>query len=274
MKKVFSILLCSALLFGITGCGNSKGDNKGLLNSNKTKEFSGYIVSGNGTNSLIRSERVIVSKDGYYGVMDLEGNMIVECDAYTKIEDYSQGLALVEKDGKWGFIDTKGKVIVPIEYDDPTKYSQHGFSTTDKVAWIVKDNKLGIVNTKGEVVKEPSYNGTFVENFLNGYAHVLYRGETDEYYCFDVNGNEVSYLTYCRDNKSNAKPYNVYPDKSKENGLYGYKSEETDEVVIDYKYDYVTEMPEGIGKGILPDGTVEIINEKGKVLLKFKNGDI
>ncbi len=52
--------------------------------------------------------------------------------------------------------------------------------------------------------------------------------------------------------------------------LWGYKSEAPDEVVIDYKYDYATETPEGIEKGVLPDGTVEIINAKGQVLLRFE----
>ena len=36
---------------------------------------------------------------------------------YDRMDDFSEGLALVEFNGKYGFIDTTGKEVIPLKYD-------------------------------------------------------------------------------------------------------------------------------------------------------------
>jgi len=209
---------------------------------------------------------VIVKKNGYYGVIDLSGNIIVECDKYTSMEDFSNGMALVEAKGKYGFIDTKGNLVIPLEYDDPYG-GQDEFSKTDDVAWVKKNDKWGIVNKKGEIVKEPTLDYSNVYQFFNGYATVNKFG----FKCVDTNGNEVDYDTYCTNNKPDEnKPVSIKLKSVKnDEGLYGYE-DKNGKLVVDYKYKTVNFFNEGVTKATLPDGTVEIINDEGKVILRFE----
>lgn len=268
--KIMSILLLVTMVFGITGCNNSNDtDNKGNNDNNvptasAPKEFTGYTVGATTTDGKIKDGMIIVKKNGYYGVIDLKGNIIVKCDKYTNMWDYFNGMAQVGVKDKYGFIDTKGNLVVPLEYDYPYG-GTYEFSTTDDVAWVKKDNKWGIVNKSGEVVKEPTLDYGSVMQFINGYASIS-PGFANK--CVDTKGNEVDYQTYCANNN----PETVYPKiKSVKNdeGLWGYK-DENDNLVIDYKYKYVTSFNDGVAKVTLPDNTVEIINEKGETLLIFK----
>lgn len=60
---------------------------------------------------------ILSKKDGKYGFVDREGNVIVDYiyDDATKQNIY--GYAGIKKDGKWGSIDSKGKVVIEPSYD-------------------------------------------------------------------------------------------------------------------------------------------------------------
>lgn len=64
------------------------------------------------TNTLFLSK-----KDGKYGFIDKEGNVVVEYIYDDATEQNSSGFAAVKKDGLWGSIDTKGKVVIKPEYN-------------------------------------------------------------------------------------------------------------------------------------------------------------
>lgn len=70
--------------------------------------------------------RAVVSQSGPgesgmiadYGVIDHEGNYVIEEKKYGFYGPYSEGLCMVASDeGKYGFIDVNGNVVVPLEYD-------------------------------------------------------------------------------------------------------------------------------------------------------------
>ena len=66
---------------------------------------------------LFENDFAVVKKDGKYGFIDHEGNMVIP-NIYDGASDFSEGLALVEIDGSCGFINTQGKIVVPIQYDN------------------------------------------------------------------------------------------------------------------------------------------------------------
>ncbi|MBR3254939.1 MAG: WG repeat-containing protein [Clostridia bacterium] len=56
-------------------------------------------------------------KDGKYGYLDKEGNVVVDYIYDDAKEQNSCGFAAVKKDGKWGSIDSKGKVSLEPTYE-------------------------------------------------------------------------------------------------------------------------------------------------------------
>ncbi len=265
--KILSIFLLAIMVFGLTGCGKTVNDDKdsndnNVPTTNKTKEFSGYTVGSAVGRYGTKNGMVVVKKDGYYGVIDIKGNIVVECDTYTKIYDYSNGVAMVEKNGKYGYIDTKGEIVIPLEYDDPYGGpTEFFFDNDDDVTWMKKNGNWAIVNKKGEVIKEGLDYGS-VSGFRKGYATVDI-GDV----CIDAKGNEVD-DSYC-DNRNLAKEPAKYRSTKNEEGLYAV-IDENDKAITDYKYKYMLVFYDGAAKATLPDGTIEIINENGEVLLRFK----
>ena len=61
----------------------------------------------------------VADEDYNYGVVDLEGNIVVPFDEYEYFTEFDiNGYARVEKDGLYGLIDLSGKCVVPCEYDE------------------------------------------------------------------------------------------------------------------------------------------------------------
>lgn len=61
----------------------------------------------------------VADEDYNYGVVDLEGNIVVPFDEYEYFTEFDiNGYARVEKDGLYGLIDLNGACVVPCEYDE------------------------------------------------------------------------------------------------------------------------------------------------------------
>lgn len=66
---------------------------------------------------LTENELFLSKKDGKYGYVNKEGNLIVDYIYEDATEINTYGFAAIKKDGKWGAIDKKGTVIVSPTYD-------------------------------------------------------------------------------------------------------------------------------------------------------------
>ena len=75
--------------------------------------------------------RVTIFREGYYSVIDKQGNIIVPPGRYTYIDGFDHNLARVKIDGmtsinnpkestvdKWGIIDIDGKEVLPLVYSE------------------------------------------------------------------------------------------------------------------------------------------------------------
>ena len=104
-------------------------------------------------------------KDNLYGLIDLDGNIIVE-NKYDDIENLqrTEGKFIVSKNEKYGIINLKGKEIISPKYDsiltdgyynEETKYNKSGYivSTRENDGY-----KYGYINYKGKVVLKNQYN--------------------------------------------------------------------------------------------------------------------
>lgn len=81
-----------------------------------------------------------------WGLIDKSGNMILDFQ-FTRINDFSEGLASVYKNDKWGFIDTTGAYVISPKYDFAGSFK-------DGIALVYNksEKKLGFINKADEFV--------------------------------------------------------------------------------------------------------------------------
>lgn len=110
--------------------------------------------------------------NGQTGLMDAEGNVIMEASFYT-IYDFNGDYARVSDGEKTGLIDKQGNVILPAEYDDvDSSYYAPMNEEGDTVGYncygyfaVEKDGKLGYVDESGAVTCEPKYSADAADNY-------------------------------------------------------------------------------------------------------------
>ena len=67
---------------------------------------------------VLTSNTLFLSKkDGKYGFVDKNGNVVVKYIYDDAKEQNSSGFAAVKKDGKWGSINSKGNVVIEPTYN-------------------------------------------------------------------------------------------------------------------------------------------------------------
>ena len=151
------------------------------LNSENKEIFTEYdyveaISNKDENNNLWYENDVVrVKKSGLYGLIDLSGKELLQCE-YDKIEALEgvQNTFKITKDGKVGIADNKGNVLITPSYVEITsldKDKSQGF--------IVKnsDGKYGIVDTANKQVLETKYDA----------VEKIYR---NDYYVVTENGKQ------------------------------------------------------------------------------------
>lgn len=152
------------------------------LNSENKEIFTEYdhveAISNKDTDNNLWYENdvVRVEKNGLYGLIDLSGKELLQCE-YDKIEALEgvENTFKITKDGKVGIADEKGNVLITPSYAEITsldKDKSQGF--------IVKnsDGKYGIVDTANKQVLETKYD-TVEKIYRNDYYVVTENGKQE-----------------------------------------------------------------------------------------------
>ena len=92
----------------------------------------------------INDDLAIVKRDGKTGLMDLNGNMIAECQ-WDSVDGFHEGIAVVKKNGLYGYINKSGEQIIECQWANAYEFS-HG------IACVFVDHKAGFINTDGDYV--------------------------------------------------------------------------------------------------------------------------
>ncbi len=90
------------------------------------------------------------------GFIDTRGNIVIP-PKYTRVGNFSEGLAAVEIDGKIGYINKKGEMIISPKYEFPYYglyvYQEFQcFDFSDGLARVKLNNRIVFIDKKGEVV--------------------------------------------------------------------------------------------------------------------------
>lgn len=143
------------------------------LNSKNEELFTQYeqieAIPNKDTNNNIWYEKNVlkVKKDGKYGIIDLTGKELAECqyDEIVTIEGI-KNILKVTKDGKVGVLDSEGKELLGVKYTDVTSLGKD-----NKEGFIVKgdDGKYGIVDSSNKTILEIKY-----DEIVNVHGNDLY----------------------------------------------------------------------------------------------------
>ena len=109
-----------------------------------------------------------VMQDGKYGLIDFEGNKVLECDydeilALTSVKNEF----LVKKAGNVGLINEKGQTIIPTQYKEILTLKE---KYTNEYIIVNENNKYGIISTSGAVLIEPKYEEVKYVNTSDSFA--------------------------------------------------------------------------------------------------------
>lgn len=70
-------------------------------------------------------EPCAVCKDGKWGFMDVEGNLVIEC-TYQDAKSFSNGFAPISKENLWGFVDLENFEIITCVFNDVGQMTKNG----------------------------------------------------------------------------------------------------------------------------------------------------
>ncbi len=104
----------------ITGIVSEINETKGYLRIYVEDEYKYYNFKfeEKDASSILTTNTLFLSKkDGKYGFVDKDGNVVVDYIYDDATEQNSSGYAAVKKNGLWGSIDSKGNVVVEPEYN-------------------------------------------------------------------------------------------------------------------------------------------------------------
>ncbi|MGD1930473.1 MAG: WG repeat-containing protein [Leptolyngbyaceae cyanobacterium] len=134
--------------------------------------------------------RAITIANSQYGVIDLEGNVVVQ-NHYNYIGDFSEGLALIQRNpgDKYGYIDGHGRLIIePIQAIRamPSEFSWSRNFHDGRALFRGTEGRYGYIDKSGSIVIEPNFDKAYP--FKNGLARFE---NVDEWGYIDLSGNIV-----------------------------------------------------------------------------------
>ena len=203
---------------------------------------------------------LLAQNEGKRYMLNKNGEIAFDISGYEECKSFSEGLCEVKKDGKYGYIDTNGNLVIPCKYTTANAfiegkaivdYSEWGFTCIDRqgnvlykkenlqVVWdggyrdgmlavYEKDGeydiKYGFLNDKGEIAV-PCFDGWkegwSYDNIEQGLFYFSEGYTCTRKYNYDRDGNPVLVTTFI-DKRGNKKsfPYNPYGGETSEHRVF------------------------------------------------------
>ena len=186
-----------------------------------------------------------------YGVINEDGKEIINTK-YNYIEYlFDDYFIASSENGKLGIIDDKESQKVELKYDSVQRIQE----TNMIQATITSTNITELYNNNMKKVFE--MNNANIETIKDGYIKIYNDSETKY---FDKDGNEVDNTVLYPNNKLFSKI---------QNAKYGFV-DKSGKVVVEYKYDRVTEFNENGFAAVKKNGKWGAINEQGEEIVEPK----
>ncbi len=194
----------------------------------------------------IDGENIIVKKGNNYGVIDTEGNTVLNAE-YQDLSYLYNDKYIAKKNDKYGIIDITGSEVIPFKYTKITYMSEEGFIEADN-----EDGTTDLLDTNLTVkctgiVSEINTTYSFVKVRENGeYKYYKYTLEEED--------------------QKDAYPSNTI-FLSKKDGKYGFV-DKNGIVIVDYIYDDATEENKFGYAAVKKDGKWGAIDAQGNIVVE------
>lgn len=217
--------------------------------------------------------------DGQYGFYDDDGNLVLSNSEWSRIGNFSDGLApvsivLPNSKRKWGYINDSGDWIIEPQFDGAFEFSEG-------LAKIYQNGLYGYIESTGEYFIQPKYK--YATNFSDGLAGVEMRDEEDMYLVGYINSRK-SFVIPLDGNRfrnlglfsCNLAPVTYFSDDGKTNVVY---IDKNGHIKIETHFEFGREFSEGLAAVSL-GGKWGYINTLGEIVVKpqfsfasqYKNG--
>lgn len=196
-----------------------------------------YILSN-------EEDGIIYTKNNKYGVMNLQGQTIIEPE-YNSLKEAKSGMFIAKVGEKYGVISNTKEEKLAINYSSITYNSKSNI-------YIAEDEKLNSYIFNGNL--EQKLTGILIEfNVDKGYIKMR-DDESYKYYNLKFEEKQES---------------DIFPNRtlflSKKDGKYGFV-DKTGKVIVDYNYDDAIEQNDYGFAAIKKDGKWGCVNSKGTVI--------
>ena len=190
------------------------------------------------------SAGVIITKGGKYGVINLNGQTIIE-PKYDELKEAKSGIFIYKKNGKYGIIDASGNERISAQYTNITYQESADMYIAEK-----ENFESDIIDSNFDV----ELTGMLIEfNSEDGYIKIK-------------NQDDVQYYNFKYEEKKDTEIFaNHTLFLKKQNGKYGFVDKQGN-VVVDYQYDDATEQNDYGFAGIKKDGKWGSIDSKGTIV--------
>lgn len=225
-----------------------------------------YVIEEAGKDKLINNEKNVVLEKDF--------------DEIKQILQYSEDGIIFIKDGKYGVMNVNGDIIIPAEYEEINEVKDSIFvaKKDGKYGVIDKDKNTKIefkfsnitYNQKADIylVEDENYNTNIFDNgFNNKLTGILSELNTDKGYMKLRINDEYKYYNFKFEEKSNKAVLTSNTlFLSKKDGKYGFVNLKGD-VVVNYIYDDATEQNEYGYAAVKKDGKWGSVDINGKVVI-------
>lgn len=183
-----------------------------------------------------------VKKDGKYGFIDENGNIIINCE-YENLADYFlEDMIVAKKDGKCGCIDKNGNIVIDFEYDRIGVFSEGIVSAK-------KGDKIGFLDKQGNIIIDFKYE-----------------------YIYDEESNKDNFEFFTDMPEFKEDVVAVFKDEQ------GFFIDKSGNKAIDFETEFnTTHFNRAFNNGILvgqKNGKTGIFDKTGKLLVDFIYDDI
>ena len=188
---------------------------------------------------------IAITDDEKYKIIDNEQDELKE-QKYDYLEYIYEDYFITYKNKKFGIINSNGERIVDYKYDSiqkvPNANMVIAITLQKNLTEILKDGKTVVSMVNAEITNKDNY---FIISSSNERIYI------------DFDGNIVK----------NTDFLDLQLYASNKNGKWGFINKNGD-VVIDYKYDYATELNINGFAGIKQNGKWGVINSNGEIIVE------
>jgi hypothetical protein len=197
-------------------------------------------------------------KDGHYGIMNRDGEILVDLDNnFQKLYPMSEHFLGVRIEDKYGFVDTLGRLRIANRYDSVTHFKSN-------MAAIKLLGRWGYINRSESLVVQPHFEKAFP--FIEGLAVVSRDGK---YGLVNKQGEVVVSTEYSKIYPAQHNRFVVEKNKADEEGIQIGLVSETGRQLIYPKYDSLDDL--GNGYVIISrDGQYGLLTTRGMSTIPLK----